>query len=210
MLRRVLAAACVAAATLLALQVLRPAPLPDVQVVVAAADVPGGTVLAADDLALQRLPQEARAPGSLTEVSAAVGRRLGSPIAAGEAVTASRIVPRSVTDGLGHGRVALHVLLADPGSADLLVPGDRVAVYPAGGGPELTDDAAVLSVDPPRPVTTLDTGDGVRGTVLDLAAGDARSVLAGHGGSVGAGTVVVALVPTGTAPPAGNSSGGSG
>ncbi|WP_051750556.1 SAF domain-containing protein [Phycicoccus jejuensis] len=197
-LRRVLAAACLAGAVLAVLHVVRPPPPPTVPVLVAAREVAAGSVLRANDVTSIRVPVAARQPGALTDVGAVTGRRVAAALAAGEAVTATRLVPRGVTEGLPSGRVALHVALADPGSAGLLTPGGVVAVHPGPGGPVLARDAVVLSVDPPPDEVGLGAGPApptAPGAVLSLTPGAADRVLTGHGGTDG--LVTVTLLATG-------------
>lgn len=194
MLRRVVAAGLAAACVVAVASVVRPPPDPVVDVVVASADIAPGTVLTGSHLRLAEVPVAGRQPGALNRVDAAVGRRVGSGLAAGETLTALRLVPRGAVDGLGPGRVALHVVAADPASVDLLAPGASARVYPAGGGAVLARGAEVLATDPPV------TNDGVlpggtasaRGVVLGLDVDEADAVLTGHGSVEG--PVVVTLV----------------
>lgn len=194
--RRALSALLAAAAVGLVVAELRPPPPPSATVLVAARAVPAGTVLALGDVRAAATAVDAAQPGALTAVPDAVGRRVGAALAPGEALTASRLVPRSPVDGLPRGRVALHVVAADPASVDLLTPGIGVRVYPAVGGPPLARDARVLSTDPPDSrgdPWAADPGAG-RGVVLSLSAVEADAVLAGHGALDG--PVTVALVAT--------------
>lgn len=178
-----LAALCAAAAVVVAVGLLRPPPPPTTDVLVAARAVPAGAVLTAADVVLRPVPLAARQPGALTRRTDVVGRRSGSALAAGETLTATRLVPHSAADGLPFGEVALHVLLADPAAADLLVPGTPVVVYPAVGGPALVRGARVLAVDPPLGPDGAPGGPpGGRGVVLALPAGAGERVLSGHGG----------------------------
>jgi hypothetical protein len=194
-LRRVLAAGLAAAAVLLVVRVLGPPPTPTVAVVVAARAVPAGSVLVDADLRVDHVPRDAARAGALPAGSPVVGRRVGSGLAAGEEVTASRLVPRGPLDGLPAGRVAVHVVSADPGAVDLLFPGQAARVYPAAGGPALAVRATVLAADPPATggvgsVPGL-AGAPPRGVVLSLTAAEADAVLAGHGSLEGPVTVTV-------------------
>ena len=196
-LRRLLSAALAAAAVLLVIVELRPSPEPVSAVLVAARDVPAGAVLAEADLRVDHVPRGAVQPGGLTTAEDAVGRRVGAGLARGEGVTASRLVPRGALDGLPPGRVALHVVSADPAAVDLLSPGLPARVYPSGGGPPLAVGATVLATDPAS------SGDGPaglgdappRGVVLSLSAREADAVLAGHGALEGPVTVTVVAAP---------------
>jgi pilus assembly protein CpaB len=194
-IRRVLSVLLATAAVVVVLAQLRPSPPPLVEVVVAARDVAAGAVLTPADVRVDTAPESSVQPHGLTRSADAVGRRVGSGLAAGEAVTARRLVPRGVVDGLPAGRVALHVVAADPASVDLLAPGSSVRVYPVGGGPPLARDADVLATDPPTSVAgalAVEAAPPGRGVVLSLSAIEADAVLAGHGSLEG--PVTVALV----------------
>jgi pilus assembly protein CpaB len=176
---------------------LRPPPPPTTPVLLAARPVAAGEVLAAADVRVVPVSSGAIQPGALTSVPDAVGRRVGAGLAAGEALTATRLVPRSPVDGLPPGRVALHVVAADPASVDLLAPGDAARVYPAAGGAPLAVAARVLATDPPGtspdPLTT--SAAAARGLVLSLTATEADAVLGGHGAVDGPVTVSVVAAP---------------
>ena len=120
-LRRVLSAGLAACAVVLATSAARPAAGPTVLVLVAAREVPAGAVLAEGDVRPARVPGGAAQPGAITSPSEALGRRVAAGLVTGEALTASRLVPRAAVDGLPPGRVALHVVAADPASVDLAV-----------------------------------------------------------------------------------------
>ncbi len=197
LLRRAAAACCVAGAAFVGVHTVRPPPPPSVPVLVAARAVAPGSVLAEGDVAVRAVPLVARQPGAVTTTAGAVGRRVGGPLLPGEAVTSSRLVPRTVAEGLRMGEVALHVLLADPSGVDLVVPGHRVTVFPAGGGDALATGARVLSVDPQVVDSATALGGGPpagRGVVLALPGDAARTVLGGHGGLEGPPVVNVAVV----------------
>ncbi len=196
MLRRLVSAALAAAAVLLVVLELRPPAEPVTAALVAARDVPAGAVLAEADLRVDHVPRRAVQPGALTAVTDAVHRRVGAALVRGEGVTASRLVPRGALDGLPAGRVALHVVSADPAAVDLLAPGLAARVYPAAGGPALAVGATVLAADPPVPggQTSLSEASP-RGVVLSLSAAEADAVLAGHGSLEGPVTVSVVAAP---------------
>lgn len=101
---------------------------PTVAVVVARADLPPGSLLTADDLALARWPPGLvpdRAVGSPGELA---GRTLAGPLAEGEPVTELRLVGPGLTASLPPGQVAAPVRLADLAVTALVRPGDRVDV----------------------------------------------------------------------------------
>ena len=193
--RRLLSAALASAAVGLVVLELRPPPAPHVTVLVAGREVPAGAVLEAGDVGTRRVPSASVQPEALDDPAQAVGRRVGSRLVPGETVTASRLVPRNSREGLPSGRVALHVLTADPASVDLLVPGDDARVYPVAGGPALALRATVLAADPP-PVDAAAFGSTpARGVVLALTPTEADAVLTGHGSLEGPLTVTVVAAP---------------
>ena len=194
--RRLLSAALAATAVALVVLQLRPPPEPVSPVVVAARGVPAGAVLLTTDLRVDHVPRSTVQPGSLTTVADAVGRRLGAGLARGESLTASRLVPRGTLDGLPAGRVALHVVSADPAAVDLLTPGLSARVYPVAGGPALAVGATVLAADPATVGSAVSLTDAPpRGVVLSLSADEADAVLAGHGSLEGPVTVTVVAAP---------------
>lgn len=196
MLRRVLAGACLASALALLAGEVRPPPPATTTVVTAGRDVPAGAELARADLDLDEVRVDAVQPGAVTDPAAVLGRRVGSALVRGEALTRSRLVPVSPADGLGAGEVAVHVVAADPAVLGLLGPGQRVTVVPSAGGAPLARDARVLATDPPTEPGLLEAG-GVpaRGLVLGLSATAAERLLSGHGGLDG--PPVVNIVATG-------------
>lgn len=194
--RRLLSAAFLGAAALLTLHELRPPPPSTTPVVLAARSVPAGAVLGPGDVTVADVRVDARQPGAVTDTVDAVGRRVAAGLAAGEALTTTRLVPRGPVDGLRSGSVALHVLAADPAGVALLAPGLRVSVYPSAGGAALARAVAVLSVDPPPPEPGPLGGAGSpgRGVVLVLPPEAAEAVLSGHGGLDGPPVVNLAVV----------------
>jgi pilus assembly protein CpaB len=114
---------------------LRPAPspagdarAPTVPLVVAAGDLPAGTVLTEADLAVARLPPDVSPEGAAAESDALLGRVLAAPVRAGEPLTDVRLVGTGVTALLPPGQVAAPVRLADLAVAALVRSGDRVDV----------------------------------------------------------------------------------
>ncbi len=119
-------------------------------VVLAAADLPAGRSLRPADLIVAQLPADAAPPGASAEAAAVVGATLISPIAAGEAVTATRILGQNDAGGGLRGRTAMPVVLADAGVLPYLRPGQRVDVLwaPTAQGPADADSSAkVVAAD---------------------------------------------------------------
>jgi pilus assembly protein CpaB len=153
--RRALAALLAAGALVLA---LRPPPAADagpstVSVVVAAGDLPAGTLLGAGDLAVARLPLDAAPAGSAEEPAALTGRRLAAAVRVGEPVTDVRLVGPGLTTGLPDDQVAAPIRLADLAVTGLVRTGDRVDVLAtapdAATADVVADDVLVLATPGP-------------------------------------------------------------
>jgi Flp pilus assembly protein CpaB len=103
------------------------APPPALQpLLVAAGDLPGGTVLAAGDLRTAQVPADAVPQGAVQEVEA-TGRVLAAPLRSGEPVTDVRLVAPGLLEGYP-GAVLAPVRVADAGAVALLGVGDVVDV----------------------------------------------------------------------------------
>jgi Flp pilus assembly protein CpaB len=132
--RRSLAALLAGTAVAAALQATAVEPPARALVLTASHDLPAGVVVRADDV--RRTPFDpASVPSGTLARSAAVGRTTTGPVRAGEPLTDTRLVTRSLLDGYP-GRVAMPVRIGDPGAVRLLRVGDRVdlvAADPQGG-----------------------------------------------------------------------------
>jgi pilus assembly protein CpaB len=102
-----------------------------VRVVVAGVDLPAGTVLADQHLAVARLPAEAVPAGVQPRPDGLLGRVLAGAVRAGEPLTDARLVGPGLTALLPPGQVAAPVRLADLAVAGLVRTGDRVDVLAA-------------------------------------------------------------------------------
>jgi len=148
--RRLIAAALTAVAALAALRTLAPPPAETVEVLVAARDLPSGSLLGEDDLVVRDWPTD------LAPTDAAIGatgRVLAAPIGRGEVVTDVRLVGPGLA--LAHpGETVVPVRLPDAGMAALLSAGDEVDLVATDPG---TGEAALVA----RDVTVLATPTGV-------------------------------------------------
>lgn len=151
LLRRLLAAALVVLAAVLA---LRPGPGPAEQasVVVAARDLAPGTTVRPADVALRQLPRGSTADGTATAVAQVAGRVLAGAARAGEPITDVRLAGPELAE-LTTGRpdaASVPIRLADPDVAALLRPGSRVDVITSGARRDepvvLAAGATVLAV----------------------------------------------------------------
>jgi Flp pilus assembly protein CpaB len=146
--RRLLAALLTAVAVATGLHAATAPPPAEVRVLVAARDLPSGTVLGSGDLRGVGF-----APGSVPDgaVPDPAGRTLAAPLRAGEPVTDVRLVGPSLTDGYP-GLAAVPVRLPDAAMAGLLTVGDRVDLVsadPQGGAATLVaSDVPVLALPP--------------------------------------------------------------
>lgn len=189
-------AVCCAVGAVLALAAgLRPPAPHTVPVVVAARDLPAGAQLDPGALDVRQVPAGLVPPGAHAEVHAVTGAVVVGPMLAGEAVTASRLLAGALTR-LPRGRVAAHLVVADPAALTLTPAGTRVTVYPAVGGRALARHARVLAVDPPE-TSALPGGSppASRGVVLDLSSSDVDVIFAGQRAAESAPHVLV--VPEG-------------
>lgn len=176
--RRATAAALLCAALVLVLLELRPLAAPVTTVVIARHALAAGSVLGPGDLDAVDVPTAQAQPGHLRDPADVTGRRIGTEVVTGEALTRTRLVPRSAADGLSGSRTALHVVAADPASVSLLHVGQQVVVYGPAGGPALAPGAQVLAIDPEQPSELLSpTATPARGVVLALARSDVQRVL---------------------------------
>lgn len=127
--RRLLAGVLAASAVAVGLQATSPASPSTRTVVVAARDLPGGTVLRGADLTTAELSPGA-VPHGVVEGGDALGRTTAAPLRSGEVVTDVRLVSGDLLAGYP-GDVAAPVRIADAGSVALLRVGDRVDVLAA-------------------------------------------------------------------------------
>ena len=117
------------------LEALRPGLGQRVSVVVADRALVRGDVLVPDDLRVERVPSAYAPPGAYSQVGVLAGRTIATDLAAGEAVTRTRVgggggpVASLVSNGLRAFVVASGL---PPG---VLEPGDRVDVIATFGGP---------------------------------------------------------------------------
>lgn len=141
--RWLVVAVCVAVAAWVAIGELRPAPPATVPVLVAAHDLPAGSVLTASDL---RVAHVTDAPGPSMPIDDAIGARLIIGAPAGLAVVPTMLLGPGLADSAPPGWVVAPVTLADPVLAELLRVGDSIDLYLAAAdtGGQL-DDALLVS-----------------------------------------------------------------
>lgn len=163
--RRALAFCCAAAAVAAGMHATAPPAPPSEHVLVAAHDLPAGTVLEPGDLSRAAYAEGTRPDGLAV---APVGRTLAAPLRRGEPVTDLRLVTPGLLEGYP-GLVAVPVRIPDPGAVALLRVGDEVDVVAS--DPERAEaevvagDAPVLAL--PRDDDTA-TGQGVTGRLVVL------------------------------------------
>ncbi|MPQ99387.1 Flp pilus assembly protein CpaB [Modestobacter sp. I12A-02628] len=171
LLRQLGALVLVAAALVVAVRPPAPGtagPAPGTPAVVAARDLPAGTVLAAADLTVADVPVGLRPLGAAGDPAELVDQVLAGPVQAGELVTRVRLVGPGLWSQVPAGEVAAPVRLADLAVAGLLRAGDRVDVLasaPADGGSGAVESEVVA---PAALVLAVPTGEegpvGVAGT----------------------------------------------
>ena len=175
--RRPLAAASAAFAVLLLASTLRPASPPTLPVVVAASDLPAGSLLSRDDLAVIDVPIDYAAPGALSDIATATGRTIAVGMVAGEAVSESRLL---ATSGRIDGLLTVPVRLADAEVAGLLEPGSAIDLVQLAGDAEPRVVAeAVRVVTVPRRTDSPGWGGTTRSAgSLIVVATDRRTAVA--------------------------------
>lgn len=160
-----------------ALQVLSPAPPASVEVLVAARDLPAGSVLEAADLEPAAFAP-ATVPSRIDPRPA--GRTLASPLTRGEPVTEARLAAPGLSDHLG-GRTGVPVRVADADVVRLLRVGDRVdvaATDPRGGGHERVARSAVVLALPTPPEGPGSPSSEGRLVLLAVRPGESDAVVA--------------------------------
>ena len=146
-------------------EALRPAVGPMVPVVVAAADLTRGSVLAETMLEASSMPESFAPPGAVASPAAAAGRVLTADIAAGEVLTSSRLsVPEAgpiaalVPEGLRA------MVITAPLPANALRAGDHVDVYATYGGGRPHTELAASALEVLRIIAGSSGSGGIAGT----------------------------------------------
>lgn len=112
-----------------------------VPVIVAARDLAAGAVLRSGDLHVQEWPTSI-APSARIAEPAATGRVLATAVAAGEAITRSRLLGPGLLAGQPPDAVAVTIRVTDPASLAPIHAGDRVDVLAVTGSGEPPGQAA--------------------------------------------------------------------
>jgi pilus assembly protein CpaB len=119
-----------------------------ITVVKARSQLPGGTVVSASDLVLDRVAASEVPEGVLTDPLGMVGKTLASPVAENQMMTPLNVIAARTSVSPGH--VIAPLRLADAALATLLRPGDVVDVIAADGQAE---QAATIVASAARVVT---------------------------------------------------------
>ncbi|WP_250285012.1 SAF domain-containing protein [Frankia sp. CiP1_Cm_nod2] len=174
--RRVLAAVLAASAMLFAVAAVRPARPPSpTPVVVAAADLAGGAIMAATDVRTASLPTDVVPAGAVRSPRDVVGRTLTAAVRQGEPITDARVLgPGLITRRqAAAGLVAAPVRITDAGSVLFLRVGDHVNVLAAatdvGGMPLSQPWDGTTAVDQPAGRPTDRAGPAAEGPVTPSA-----------------------------------------
>ena len=164
-------------------------------VVVAAADLPAGTVLSAGALVLAALPPTAVPDGVARSPDELTGRVLAGHVRRGEPVTDVRLVGPGLTAMLAPGQVAAPLRLPDLAVAGLVAAGDRVDVLvtaPDATAAEVVAAGALVLAPSAGPADDSPGGDVAEGLLL-LAVDDATGARLAAAST--SGTLGVTLVP---------------
>src|SRR5690349_7908335 len=114
--RRLIAAVLAAGAVLAGVRAVAPPPPDTVAVLVAARDLPSGTLLADRDLVARDFPAELAPPEA---TGTATGRVLAAPVRRGEVLTDVRLVGPGLAEAVA-GETVVPVRLPDAGMATML------------------------------------------------------------------------------------------
>jgi Flp pilus assembly protein CpaB len=161
-----------------------------IPVVKAKSQLPGGTVLSATDLALDRVVAADVPEGVVTDPNDLVGKTLAGPVAENQMMTP--LTTTTARTGVPPGHVIAPLRLADPALAALLRPGDVVdvvaadtdgeqpAVVIAAGArvvtvPELLDDRA--GPGPDGGLVLIDVDSHIAALVAQAAASATLSII---------------------------------
>lgn len=162
--RRVLAAVFAGLAVLTGIGAVRPPPPPSDAIVVAARDLPAGTVLAARDLRLTELPPGALPDGRFASVEPVVGEMVAAPVRRGEPLTDVRLVQDSLLQGYPRGSVLSSIRIADASSLVGVRVGDTVNVLasdPAAQRPPRTLAVGIQVASMSRPQESIGSSDAM-------------------------------------------------
>ncbi|RZU34419.1 Flp pilus assembly protein CpaB [Blastococcus saxobsidens] len=156
-----------------------------VPVVVAVADLPAGTQLAAGHLTVAAVPPDVVPDGVVERPELLEHRVLAAGVRRGEPLTDARLVGAGLTALLPEGQVAAPVRLADLAVTALVRAGDRVDVLATAGGTAVAERVAAgaLVLAAPGRADVADPGAGLlllavdAGTAARLAAASAEATL---------------------------------
>lgn len=177
MLRRILAAALLAAAVYAVTTALAPAPPdPGPVVVVAASDLAVGEELTADTVRTVRMPASLVPTGALSDPASAHGAITTAPLRAGEVLTDLRISPHGPLEGLAPDLVLAHLPLTDPQLSAILRPGTRVDVLATVDGSVLASDILVV-----QRVPGADAAGATQSFLVAVTSSQAERLAAGAG-----------------------------
>lgn len=187
--RRPISAACAAVAVWAGLASVHHGAAPTVAVLVAAHDLVPGSVVAAGDLRTVGLPPGVVPAAALRPGADVVGQAVAVAVPAGLPLTRTVL---SVGRLLPAGTEAVPVRLADPGTSELLHPGDRVDVLVARGsdGVPADADAAAAGAAGDGPVDAAARATVVAADLAVLSVPPVRAAIGDQGG-----LVVVAASP---------------
>jgi pilus assembly protein CpaB len=145
---------------------------PPAPVLVAAADLRVGEVLAGSDVIVARWPRELVPPGALSQRSAVVGGRMTMGVTAGTALTARHVTGEGPLTGLAPGLAAVPVPTSALRGASGGVLLDLVVTLGDGTGRTLARDVRVLAEEGGTTWLEID-----RALAPDVAAAAARGTL---------------------------------
>lgn len=149
---------CVAAG--LAVQQMTPAPAATVSAFAAARDLPAGGVLDAGDVTAVAVPAGLLPDGSFAAAAEIPGGQLAVAVRQGQLFTDAQFLGPGLLAGSPPGSAAVPLRMADPGSVQLVSPGQLVSVIlTVGNGFEHPAESEVLAAGVPVLWTSAQGGD---------------------------------------------------
>jgi Flp pilus assembly protein CpaB len=182
--RRLLSAGFAAVAVVAFGHVLAPDPPARTVMVVAAHDLPTGSILGSADLRTVRTDPQSVPTHAATAAGALTGRTVAAPMRAGEPFTDQRLVGPRLMSGYPGSPVAAPVRVPDAEAVSLLHVGDRVDVYSATGdsrglAERVVAGAYVVSMPAPQP-----QADSREGALVVLAVTSLQAARLAQAGAV--------------------------
>jgi len=173
-----------------------------VPVVVAARELPVGSVVAAGDVEVRRVPGEVAPSSVVTDPGRVVGRPVAAVLTEGEVMTEHDVRTGSALRGQPSGTVAVWLPVPDAAVAEALSAGDRVDVHSPVDGRRVVEDVLVLAVRSGAAaagsgslIGATSLAQDAGGAWLALSSSQSTDLAAARGADPASGALLLALHP---------------